>query len=237
GVARRNGPSSTGRPRERSYRRGGSASPAEDFRRALAEPGADRRLRRQGGPSQRVSDLRWGSGILAARHRPISSGHTSSGAAIRPQVSPGGQETDSRNRAEQQEGEPSMSRSQKWTPMLRGSAVFAALAIAQLSCSGTRPERKAETPSGAKVEAPAPAALTPDEGFRSQKPLPLQRVSPFQAPVPTERRLKNGLSVLVVENHEVALVSIEVMIKTGVNGEPVNKAGLSTLVASTLTEG
>ncbi|HME90295.1 MAG TPA: pitrilysin family protein [Myxococcaceae bacterium] len=130
-----------------------------------------------------------------------------------------------------------MSRSQKWTPMLRGSAVFAALAIAQLSCSGTRPERKAETPSGAKVEAPAPAAFTPDEGFRSQKPPPLQRVSSFQAPVPTERRLKNGLSVLVVENHEVALVSIEVMIKTGVNGEPVNKAGLSTLVASTLTEG
>jgi len=109
--------------------------------------------------------------------------------------------------------------------------------MAQVACTASRPERKAEVP-GAPVQASAPAAaLTPDEGFRAQKPPPLQRTSHFLAPVPTQRRLKNGASVLVVENHQVPLVSIEVMIKTGVSGEPVAKAGLSTLVASALTEG
>jgi len=131
-----------------------------------------------------------------------------------------------------------MSRCQKTTKVFRGFAALAAFAIAQVACSTSRPEQKAEAAPGAQVQASAPAAaLTPDEGFRAQKPPPLQRISRFMPPVPTQRRLKNGVPVLVVEDHQVPLVSIEVMIKTGVNGEPVAKAGLSTLVASTLTEG
>jgi zinc protease len=103
-----------------------------------------------------------------------------------------------------------------------------------VGCSSTQPQVRSGEPAQAQSSIQEPVA---DDGFRAQKPPPLERVSPFMAPVPSQQQLTNGVPVLVVENHQVPIISIEVMIKTGTNGEPVAKAGLSTLVASTLTEG
>ena len=127
-------------------------------------------------------------------------------------------------------------------PTTRSMGWFAAVAaVAAVACSSRRPEiRPGQTPAQRSaqvpVATPAPPA-TGDDSFRAQKPPPLERISPFMAPAPSQRRLTNGVPVLIVENHQVPIVSIDVMIKTGTNGDPVAKAGLSTLVASTLTEG
>jgi zinc protease len=78
---------------------------------------------------------------------------------------------------------------------------------------------------------------TPDAPFRQGKPAPLASQAPFQAPVPAEGRLRNGARLFVVENHNVPLVAVTVLIKTGNDGDPIVKAGLADFVAGMLTEG
>ena len=78
---------------------------------------------------------------------------------------------------------------------------------------------------------------TPDAPFRAEKPPPLPGKLRFDAPVPVERKLRNGARVLVSELHAVPIVSIDVLFATGVNGEPRGKAGLAGFVASMVTEG
>jgi zinc protease len=87
--------------------------------------------------------------------------------------------------------------------------------------------------------APAPSALatTPDDPFRATKPDPLPNDPPFTAPVPVSRTLKNGAQVLVVENHAVPIVAIDVVIQSGVDREPLDRRGLSNFVADMLLEG
>jgi len=81
------------------------------------------------------------------------------------------------------------------------------------------------------------AQETPDAPFRAEKPRPLPGQLHFEAPVPVERKLRNGARVLVSELHSVPIVSIDVLFATGVNGEPPGKAGLAGFVASMITEG
>src|SRR5205085_6890111 len=59
----------------------------------------------------------------------------------------------------------------------------------------------------------------------------------FQAPVPMEKKLKNGARVLIVENHQIPLVSVDVRFLHGVDAEPLDKAGLAEFVADTVDEG
>src|SRR5207253_527618 len=78
---------------------------------------------------------------------------------------------------------------------------------------------------------------TPDAPFRAEKPPPLPGKQRIDAPVPVERKLRNGARVLVSELHAVPIVSIDVLFATGVNGEARGKAGLAGFVASMVTEG
>jgi len=90
------------------------------------------------------------------------------------------------------------------------------------------------TQSGPPLQA---AQETPDAPFRAEKPPPLPTKMHFDAPVPVERKLRNGARVLVTELHAVPIVAIDVLFATGVNGEPPGKAGLAGFVASMVTEG
>jgi zinc protease len=83
----------------------------------------------------------------------------------------------------------------------------------------------------------APVQEAPDESFRAEKPSPLDMRANFEAPVPQPLKLKNGARVLVVKNSSLPLVSILVSVRTGVNAEPVAKAGLSGFTAEMLDEG
>lgn len=114
----------------------------------------------------------------------------------------------------------------------RKTTLSALLVLA--ACAGQQKETMPTPPPAPAVQpAPAPA---PD-AFRAQKPAPLPVAPNFQAPVPEERQLKNGLTLLVVTNKALPLVSVDLLVKTGVDGEPKNKAGIADFVASTLDEG
>lgn len=56
-------------------------------------------------------------------------------------------------------------------------------------------------------------------------------------PTVQRRKLSNGLEVLVVEHHEVPVVSMNLVIKTGGAGDPADKAGLAVVTADMLDEG
>ncbi len=123
-----------------------------------------------------------------------------------------------------------------------------AIVSAALACSHAETKPTAAEPPAAPAPAteaakpappPAPPAppQTPDADFRARQPEPLATPSQFTAPVPVQRKLKNGAELLVVENHAVPLVSIEVMIETGIDGEPPGKAGLASFAAAMLEEG
>lgn len=92
-------------------------------------------------------------------------------------------------------------------------------------------------PAPSAAPAPAPVATTPDEPFRAKKPDPLPNEPAFAAPVPVQRTLASGAQVLVVENHALPLVAIDVVIQSGVDREPLDRRGLSSFVADMLLEG
>lgn len=78
--------------------------------------------------------------------------------------------------------------------------------------------------------------VTPDAPFRQQAPAPGPRpeVSPPKA---EEFSLKNGLKVILVERHELPLVSGVLLIKSGSDQNPKGKAGLASFTAAMLDEG
>lgn len=56
-------------------------------------------------------------------------------------------------------------------------------------------------------------------------------------PKPTEKTLKNGLRVIVIEDHDIPLVSAGVVVKNGGEVDPADLSGLAELTASLLTKG
>jgi insulinase (Peptidase family M16) len=88
----------------------------------------------------------------------------------------------------------------------------------------------------AQPSAPEPP-LMPDAPFRAQVPAPLAVQPHFEPPVPVQRKLKNGARVLIVENHSVPLVAVDVRFLHGVDADPGDKPGLAEFVADTVDEG
>ena len=101
------------------------------------------------------------------------------------------------------------------------------LFLLALGCASSKP---AQAPVAA---VPAP----PPDAWRNTQPPSLAAVPPFRAPVPVQRSLPNRLGVLLRENHAVPVVVVELAIRTGVDGDPPDKAGLADFVAAVLDEG
>lgn len=126
---------------------------------------------------------------------------------------------------------------------MRSLARLATFALVSLlaACGGEAsvPPAAAPPPPPAMASAAPPRAVstTPDEPFRASKPDPLPNEPAFTPPVPVERKLSNGAQVLVVENHAVPLVAVDVVVQSGVDREPLNRRGLSGFVANMLLEG
>lgn len=78
-----------------------------------------------------------------------------------------------------------------------------------------------------------PAAVQP----ASSTPPRLAAPKPLTLPTIVERRLPNGLRLVVVEQHEIPVVDASLVIRTGAEADPKGKAGLSTLTANLLDEG
>jgi len=101
------------------------------------------------------------------------------------------------------------------------------LLLLALGCASSKP---AQPPVAA---APPP----PPDAWRDTQPAPLAAVPPFRAPVPVQRSLPNRLTVLLRENHAVPVIVVQLAIRTGVDGDPPDRAGLADFVAATLDEG
>ncbi len=136
--------------------------------------------------------------------------------------------------------------------MKRALALMALLA----ACAGSQQEAKTPAEKGAPPAAaaqppvappPPPAAqvaqasagvaLMPDAPFRAEQPAPLPQQPRFDPPVPVQRKLKNGARVLIVENHALPLVAIELRFLHGVDADPRQKPGLADFVADMVDEG
>lgn len=94
----------------------------------------------------------------------------------------------------------------------------------------------------ASVAAFAVAALgapliAQQPAFDRTKPPVLGPAPSLTLPKATERTLANGLRLIVVEHHELPLVDISLVVRTGAEAEPATKTGTATLMASLLSEG
>jgi zinc protease len=88
--------------------------------------------------------------------------------------------------------------------------------------------------------APPPMAAvptTPDAAFRAQQPTALAHEPAFTSPVPSQHKLKSGATLLVVENHAVPIVAIDLQIKAGIDDEPLDRDGLVDFLSQMLMEG
>ena len=100
--------------------------------------------------------------------------------------------------------------------------------------TGTAPAAQASQPSA--NEKPEPPLMA-EEQFRDEQPPALASPPRFEAPVPLQRRLKNGARVLIVENHQVPLVAIDIRFLHGIDADPAARPGLAEFVADTVDEG
>ncbi|MGV3709717.1 MAG: M16 family metallopeptidase, partial [Gemmatimonas sp.] len=89
--------------------------------------------------------------------------------------------------------------------------------------------------------ATACVALTacekPEPPLDRTKPPELGAATELKLPAMVEKTLPNGLKLVVVEQHELPLVDIALVVRTGVEADPVGKSGLATLTANLLDEG
>jgi len=77
---------------------------------------------------------------------------------------------------------------------------------------------------------------TPDADFRKGPPEPTT-LRPFKVPAFERFRLKNGLEVVLAEAHDLPLVDLSLVVKTGGGANPPGLAGLADLTANLLDEG
>lgn len=78
------------------------------------------------------------------------------------------------------------------------------------------------------VGAQQPASTTPPK---------LAAPTPLQIPTITERTLPNGLRVAIVEQHDVPVVDMVLVVRSGSEADPAGRSGLATLTAAALNEG
>ena len=96
-----------------------------------------------------------------------------------------------------------------------------------------RPAASTENPS-----TPQSAAVKHTTGESNNWKLPAAKADPkFTLPGIQRRQLSNGLEVVIVEHHELPLVTMNLVVKSGSAADPQKRAGLASLTADLLDEG
>jgi zinc protease len=98
------------------------------------------------------------------------------------------------------------------------------------------PPRTKEDEEAKPKETAAMTGTMPDEAWRANAPQPAAE-SHLKLPVPTSFKLANGLTVLLVEQHKLPVVSAHLVVLTGSDVNPVNRPGLASFTAAMLPEG
>jgi len=78
----------------------------------------------------------------------------------------------------------------------------------------------------------------PSAAARAEAALPGPGTAPrFTLPQLQRRKLANGLDILIVEHHELPVVTMNLVVKSGSASDPANRTGLANAVANLLDEG
>lgn len=105
-----------------------------------------------------------------------------------------------------------------------------ALAVCAVAISGCA-QMQAQPAPAASV-SPAPVAASPfDSPPQAAEPRPLQIAAPV------EQRLPNGLRVVLAERRGVQLVTAQLVVLSGSEADPPQRAGLASITAGLLTKG
>jgi predicted Zn-dependent peptidase len=125
------------------------------------------------------------------------------------------------------------------------AALTAAAGLGCASEAPLPPATPAATPAPAVAAAPKPAALpeappppreTPDAPFRAQPPAGGAEPT-YGVPKFGRFKLKNGLEVVLAEFHDLPLVDLNLVIKSGGAANPPEMAGLADMTRRMLDEG
>jgi len=79
--------------------------------------------------------------------------------------------------------------------------------------------------------------IVPTYSRAQQTPPPPAAPRAVSVPHPSEKTLENGLRVIVVEKTGLPLVATRLLVKTGGEADPADRAGLADMTASLLTKG
>src|SRR4029077_414294 len=105
---------------------------------------------------------------------------------------------------------------------------------------GVPGERSVDDPAKANETATAkndPVTGTmPDEAGRAKAPAP-QPLGKLSLPVAQSFKLSNGLTVMLVEQHQLPIVVAHVLVLNGSDANPVAKPGLAAFTSEMLPEG
>ena len=98
------------------------------------------------------------------------------------------------------------------------------------------PRSPEDTDASVKIEPVHSAAFEAAEAWRSTPPKPGPQPEPV-LPQPTVFKLSNGLTVYLVERHELPIVAVQLISLAGGDSNPVDRPGLAGITAAMLTEG
>ncbi len=114
----------------------------------------------------------------------------------------------------------------------------AALAAAPAGAQAPAAAPNATAPNAPAPNAPAAAAARPDSlpAYRTRPPQ-LGALPALRLPPAADRRLANGMRLLVVEQHELPLADFALVVTAGSEADPAGREGLATMTAALLDEG
>ena len=123
--------------------------------------------------------------------------------------------------------------------MKQGSlGVLGILSLGALFACASTPE---QTPPAVTVEVTPPPVQTPSQPAEpeaaSTTPPQLGDPKPLTLPQVIERRLNNGLRLLIVEHHELPVADFVMVVKSGSEEDPQRREGLAYLTSAMLDEG
>jgi zinc protease len=97
------------------------------------------------------------------------------------------------------------------------------------------PRSPADTDANVKITNPYTPEFEASQDWRKDKPAP-GPTPVLHLPVPTQFKLDNGLTVLLVENHSLPVLTAELVSRAGSENSEPGKSGLATLTASIMSD-